>query len=239
MVFWALTTKTNNTGLNRATNEFERQVKGMKKEEFEALGISGELAEKAANASAEELKGYVPKSRFDEVNEAKKQAENAVKDRDKQLEDLKKSEGDSEALKKQIADLQEENKKTVEANEKAMKQLKRESIDNQLLTEAGAKNNKAAIALLGKVDEKLDEEAYKAERMKQLETVVKENDYLFNPKNSVPQVQGASPIPSADGTPDVKHAGYEARLAEARKANNTLEQIKIKQEAASEGIILI
>ena len=44
----------------------------MKKEEFVALGISAELAEKAASASAEELKGYVPKSRFDEVNEEKK-----------------------------------------------------------------------------------------------------------------------------------------------------------------------
>lgn len=211
----------------------------MKKEEFVALGISEDLADKAANASAEELKGYVPKSRFDEVNDAKKTAENTVKERDKQLEDLKKSTGDTETLNKKIAELQEANKTAAEEHEKAMKQLKRESIDNQLLTEAGAKNSKAVAALMDALDEKLDEEAYRSERLKQIEAVKKDNDYLFNAKQTTPQVQGASPIPSADGVPDAKLAGYESRLAEARKTNNTLAQIQIKQEAAKEGIILM
>lgn len=211
----------------------------MKKEEFEALGISAELAEKAATASAEELKGYVPKARFDEVNEAKKTAENTIKERDKQLEDLKKTAGDSEAMKKQIEDLQEANKLAEKEHEKAMKQLKREGIDTALLNEAGAKNAKAVMALMDAVDEKLDDDAYKAERLKQIEAVKKDNDYLFNAQQTTPQVQGASPIPSADGVPDVKRTGYETRLAEARKTNNTLEQIKIKEEAANEGIILL
>ena len=211
----------------------------MKKEEFIALGISEEVAEKAANASAEELKGYVPKSRFDEVNEAKKTAENTIKERDKQLEDLKKSAGDSEALQKQIAELQESNKTAAQEHEKAMKRLKRESIDNQLLTEAGAKNAKAVAALLEALDEKMDDETYKAERLKQIAAVQKDNDFLFNPKQNTPQVQGASPIPSADGLPDAKRTGYESRLAEARKTNNTLAQIQIKQEAANDGIILM
>ena len=52
----------------------------MKKEEFVALGISAELAEKAASASAEELKGYVPKSRFDEVNEEKKNLQRSIQE---------------------------------------------------------------------------------------------------------------------------------------------------------------
>lgn len=211
----------------------------MKKEEFIALGISEEAAEKAANASAEELKGYVPKARFDEVNEAKKAAENTVKERDKQLEDLKKSTGDAEALQKQIEELQESNKVAAQEHEKAMKQLKRESIDNQLLSEAGAKNAKAVVALMEALDEKMDDETYKAERLKQIAAVQKDNDYLFNPKQTTPQVQGASPIPSADGLPDAKRTGYESRLAEARKTNNTLAQIQIKQEAANDGIILM
>ena len=37
----------------------------MRKEDFLKLGLSDELAEKAASASAEELKGYVPKGDFD------------------------------------------------------------------------------------------------------------------------------------------------------------------------------
>lgn len=212
----------------------------MKKEEFIALGISEDLAEKAANASSEELKGYVPKSRFDEVNEAKKQAEGTVKERDKQLEDLKKSTGDTEALKQQISDLQETNKKAALEHEQAMKKLKRDSIDTQLLTEAGAKNAKAALALFDPLDDKLDDDAYKAERLKQLASIRKDNNYLFNDtKPSTPQVQGASPIPSADGTPDAERTGFEARLAEARKNNDTTSAITIKREAAEKGIFLM
>ena len=211
----------------------------MKKEEFVALGISEELAEKAATASAEELKGFIPQSRFNEVNEAKKAAENTIKERDKQLEDLKKSAGDVDGLKKQIEDLQAENKKASQEHEKAMKALKREGIDNSLLSEAGAKNAKAVIALMDAVDENLDEESYTTLRKKQIEAVKKENDYLFNPMNQAPSVQGASPIPSPDGTPDVKRTGYESRLAEARKSGNNVEAIAIKREAAENGIFLM
>lgn len=78
----------------------------MKKEEFVALGISEELAKKAADASAEELKGFVPKTRFDEVNEEKKNLQTAKKKAEDDLEELKKTAGDNEALTKQITDLQ-------------------------------------------------------------------------------------------------------------------------------------
>lgn len=80
----------------------------MKKEEFIALGIDEKLAEKAAEESKKELTGYVPKTRFDEVNESKKQLEESAKDYKAQLETLKASAGDDEALKTQITDLQTE-----------------------------------------------------------------------------------------------------------------------------------
>lgn len=89
----------------------------MNKEQFVALGLSEDLAERAAAASAEELKGFIPKARFDDVNTAKKTAEDTLKERDKQLEDLKKSSGDAEALKKQIETLQGENKTAKEKYE--------------------------------------------------------------------------------------------------------------------------
>ena len=78
----------------------------MKKEEFVALGIAEDLAEKAASASAEELKGFVPKNRFDEVNEEKKNLQTAKKKAEDDLEELKKSAGDNAALQQQITDLQ-------------------------------------------------------------------------------------------------------------------------------------
>ena len=95
----------------------------MTKEQFIALGFTEEQATKAAAASAEELKAYVPKTRFDEVNDAKKQAE---KDRDtvnSQLEDLKKSSGASEDLKKQIETLQADNKAAADKYAADLKEL--------------------------------------------------------------------------------------------------------------------
>lgn len=96
----------------------------MTKEEFIALGLTEEQATKAATASAEELKGFIPKARFDEVNTAKKTAEDAIKERDKQLEDLKKSSGDAEALKQQIAQLQADNQTAKDKYEVEAKELK-------------------------------------------------------------------------------------------------------------------
>lgn len=65
----------------------------MNVEQIKALGISNlsdEDINKIVNASTEELKEYVLKTKFDEVNSAKKQLETDVKDRDKQIEEIKK-----------------------------------------------------------------------------------------------------------------------------------------------------
>ena len=96
----------------------------MKKEEFIALGISEELAGKAAEASKKELEGYVSKTELEAADQAKKQLEKDLKDRDKQLEDLKKASGDNEALNQQIATLQADNKAAKEKYDADMKALK-------------------------------------------------------------------------------------------------------------------
>ena len=67
--------KTNKTGLNRVKNEFKRIDNEMQKEDFVKLGFDDEVAKKCADASAEELKGYIPKVRFDAVNNDKKKLE--------------------------------------------------------------------------------------------------------------------------------------------------------------------
>ncbi|BFH66003.1 scaffold protein [Paenibacillus dendritiformis] len=95
----------------------------MNKEQLLALGLSDEQAEKAAAASQEELKAYIPKTRFDEVNAAKKKAEDDLKERDKQLEELSKAAGTSEELKKQIEKLQAENQAAKEQYEADLKDL--------------------------------------------------------------------------------------------------------------------
>lgn len=54
----------------------------MTKEQLLAMGLTEEQAGKVLAASTEELKGYIPKARFDELNEAKKQSEEALTARD-------------------------------------------------------------------------------------------------------------------------------------------------------------
>lgn len=68
-------------------------------------------------------KHFVPKSQYNDVVEARKKAEKEVTDRDKQLEDLKKSSGDAEALKQQIQKLQDDNKAAKEKYEAELKDL--------------------------------------------------------------------------------------------------------------------
>lgn len=66
---------------------------------------------------------WIPKEKFNEVNEAKKQAEEALKERDKQLADLKKAAEGNEELKKQIEQLQAENKAATEKYEAKIKDM--------------------------------------------------------------------------------------------------------------------
>ena len=175
----------------------------MRKEDLMKIeGMTDDLATKIAEASAEELKGYIPKTRFDEVNEAKKNAEALVKERDKQLEDVKKSTGDNEELKKHIEQLQESNKTAKAEYEANIKRVQKENIDTLLLTEQGAKNAKAILALLDAVDDKLEGDDYKAARLAQIQSLQKSESYLFNIKNpEPPKASGATPANSGQVVP--------------------------------------
>lgn len=139
--------RTNRTGLNRATNVFEERMLTMRKDELTKLGLDDATAERVAAASAEELRGYVPKSRFDEVNTAKKAAEEQVRERDEQMESLKAA-GSVEDLKGQIAALQADNKAKDEAHAAELRRVRVEADVEAALTEAKARNHKAVRALL-------------------------------------------------------------------------------------------
>jgi len=130
----------------------------MKKEDFVKLGVEEEVAKKLEEASLEELKGFIPKARFDEVNTAKNSAEALVKERDGQLEKLKNSTGDVEAMKKQIEDLQKANKEAADAHAAEIKQLKINNAVDAAITNAKGKNIKAIKALLNLENAELAED---------------------------------------------------------------------------------
>ena len=108
----------------------------MTKEQLLEMGLSEEQADKVLAAHKEELKGYIPKARFDEVNDAKKDLENQLKDRDKQLKDLQEKVKGNEELEKTIKDLQEANKVTKEQYEAKIKDMTITAAIQSKLTDA-------------------------------------------------------------------------------------------------------
>ena len=171
----------------------------MKKEDLMKIeGMTDDLATKIAEVSAEELKGYIPKTRFDEVNEAKKNAEALVKERDKQLEDVKKSTGDNEELKKQIETLQAENKASKEKYEADIKKMQIDNAVQVALKDAGAKNVTALMALLKDLDKaELAEDGTVKGLADQIQALQKSESYLFDIKNTEPpKPSGATPANS-------------------------------------------
>jgi hypothetical protein len=95
------------------------------KELLKQLGVEESKIDGAVSDFGKEIpKHFVPKSQYNDVTTAKKTAEDALKDRDKQLEDLKKASGDSAALQDQITKLQGENKATTEKYDADLKELK-------------------------------------------------------------------------------------------------------------------
>ncbi len=101
----------------------------MTKEQLMEMGLSEELAEKVLAAHKEELKNFIPKARFDEVNEAKKELEQQIKERNRQLQELGEKVKGNEELEKQIKELQEANKKAKEEYETKIKNL---TLDNAI-----------------------------------------------------------------------------------------------------------
>ncbi len=170
----------------------------MKKEDFVKLGIDEETASKCEAASLEELKGFIPKSRFDEVNTAKNTAEALVKERDGQLETLKNSTGDVESLKQQIATLQADNAAKDEAHAAEVKQLKIDAAVEAALTGAKGKNVKAIKALLNLENAELADDGTIKGLAEQIESLQKSDEYLFEAKESKTKIKGATPGQSAD-----------------------------------------
>lgn len=109
------------------------QIKRILKE----MGLSDEQIQKFIDDAIKDK--FIPKHRMDEVNEKNKQLTEDISSRDKQIKELSKFEGDNQALKTRIEELEKANKDKDEQNKQAIQKLR---IDN-------AVNN----ALNGKVQE--------------------------------------------------------------------------------------
>lgn len=152
----------------------------MNKQQFLDLGLTEEQATKAEAESKKELEGYVEKSKFDTVNQSNKDLEKTVKERDKQLEDLKKSSGDNEALKSQIETLQADNKAVKEKYEADLKELQ---ISNAIKLAIADKAQDADLVagLFDKTKLILGEDGKVTGLDEQLKTLQESKTFLFKP----------------------------------------------------------
>ena len=115
------------------------------------------LTEEQATKVMEGLNGsFVTKARFNEVNTELTTAKNTIKERDTQLETLKKASGDTKALQDQITQLQADNKQKDKNHANEIKALKISNAVDVALTNAKAKNNTAVKALLAAFLEKAE-----------------------------------------------------------------------------------
>jgi hypothetical protein len=193
--------------------------KTMKKEDFIKLGLDEETATKCAAASADELKTYIPKVRFDEVNIEKKNLETDKATLTGQLETLRNSTGDVETLKTTIATLQADNATKDAIHAAEINQLKADNAITAALTIAKAKNPKAVKALLELDPEKIEfneDGTIKGldEQIKKL-TEAEDSKFLFDVKQeSKPGFKGLIPGEKKDGVPGEAKA---ASLADALK----------------------
>lgn len=173
----------------------------MNKEDLIAMGLTEEQAKKVMDS----LDGnYVTKTRFNEVNEENKTLKKSVSDRDKQLEDLKKSSGDNEELKKQIETLQQENANQKKAHDAEMTQLRLDNAIDAALTAAGAKNIKAVRALIDASKVKVGEDGKLTGFDDLLSAVQKSDSYLFTEKQQKQNFKGFQPGASGNVKPGTK-----------------------------------
>ncbi len=212
----------------------------MTKESLNAMRLTEEQAAKVMG----ELDGdFVTKSRFNEINKELQAAKSTIKERDKQLEELQNATGDVEAMKKQISELQTTNTTQQEKFEAEMKAVKIGNAVDAALKDAKAINPATVKPLLAAFLEKaeLADDGTIQGLADEIGKLTKGEDtgFLFRTDTSAaPLVSGTAPAGSVTTPPDTKTTGYEARLADARKAGNSALAIAIKREAAADGVQL-
>lgn len=189
----------------------------MKKEELIELGLDEETAKKVEAASTEELKGYVEKTKYSELETVKNQLEESNKTVNKQLEDLKKNTGDAEALKAEIQKMQDENKSKETEYANNIKKLKVDNAVELALIGAKAKNTKAVKALLNLENLEIGEDGKVKGLEDQIKNLTKDEGtaFLFEAESKTETPKGTDPAGKSTkkDIKDMTYSEMEAYLA--------------------------
>ena len=180
----------------------------MTKEQLLALGLTEEQATNILKVHREAIDGqYVAKHRFDEVNGELKTSKEQLAERDKQITELKKFEGDNKSLQEKIESLETENKQKDEQHEATFAlERKKNAIKLALLSDENGKPHDTDMVMgLFNIEQiAIDEQTGKITSgfKEQHETIRKEKAFLFGEAQK-PQ-EGQEP---PQGTPGWKPSG--------------------------------
>lgn len=190
---------------------------------------------------AKELgKRFIPKAEYNaklgELKEWRSKAEGCAV----AAEELAGAKAAAAELERQVNELNREISAAAEAHRGEMERMGLERIAERELVRAGAKNLRAAAAMLdlGAVCGDTAEEQI-GEQVAALKAA-SGTAFLFESRE-VPEVTdwyGFVPAAASDISEEGYAGGFKLRLAEAHNAADCLSAIRVKQEAASQGVIL-
>lgn len=184
----------------------------MTKEQLLAAGFTEEQATNILKLHKEAIDGnYVAKHRFDEVNAELKTTKEQVTERDKQITELKKFEGDSKALQEKITELEAANAaKDEEYKANLALERKKNAIRLALLEDENGKPHDVDMVMgLFNLEQVIIDEAtgkISSGFKEQNDAIRKEKAFLFSPKEDVNKGGDGKPAgwkpagtPPADG----------------------------------------
>lgn len=152
---------------------------------------------------------WIPQERLNEEVEKMKKLGNTIKERDKQIADLKKFEGDNEALKTKITELEKTNKEAKIEYDNSVKKLK---LETAVKAELSGKVHDVSVAMslldLTKVEIDEDKGTIKSGFKEQFDNLKKDKAFLFVEEKKQPEKKepfkpaGTKPKDSEDGGGD-------------------------------------
>ncbi|KEH84589.1 phage scaffolding protein [Clostridium novyi] len=144
---------------------------------------------------------YIPKVRFDQVNESAKEYKKQVSERDKQITELKEEFKDTSGLKEKVEKLEADNKTQKETYEKQLADIAFNNALEKSLSAYKIKDSKLVMALIDKDKLKVDGDSVIGLK-EQIEPLQKSHDFLFEKeiKGTGSFITGGDPDPTPGAT---------------------------------------
>jgi CHAT domain-containing protein len=139
-----------------------------------------------------EVTGFIPKARFDAVNNEAKNLKEQMEEMEKTVEDFKANAGDTKKLKEQIAEMEAKQKEIKENYEKKLLDVKKNSVIESELLKANAKYPELIMQKIDKDAIKINDDGIIGLK-DQIENLKQNYKELFGEKNVNSQKPGGSP----------------------------------------------